>query len=315
LGWTVTSTGEVWTMQEPYGAFTWYPVNDQPADKALYDFTITAPAPFVGVANGTLVSRRDRGSATTTRWHTDEPMSSYLTTIAIADYVHEQQTTDSGVPISLWVPRDKPTAMAKVRYARKALEWAESRLGAYPFSSAGIVVTDSRSGMETQTMITLGDTRYVLSRPVLVHELVHQWYGDQVSPTDWRDVWMNEGMTMYLQAVYEAEHGGPSLEKTMSEYAEADAFLRKEAGPPGAYDPATFGQGNIYYIPAAMWHELRARIGDAAFWSMVREWPQVHDNSGATREEYLDWIEQTTGEELSTFFADWLTGDAAPAGR
>ena len=39
-GFTVTETGEVWTMQEPFGAFTWYPVNDQPADKALYDVTV-----------------------------------------------------------------------------------------------------------------------------------------------------------------------------------------------------------------------------------------------------------------------------------
>ena len=51
LGWTVTPEGEVWTMQEPFGAYTWYPVNDQPADKALYDFTIDAP---------------DRGSASPT---------------------------------------------------------------------------------------------------------------------------------------------------------------------------------------------------------------------------------------------------------
>ena len=35
-------------MQEPYGAYSWYAVNDQPSDKALYDFTITAPAPMVG---------------------------------------------------------------------------------------------------------------------------------------------------------------------------------------------------------------------------------------------------------------------------
>ena len=34
---------------------------------------------------------------------------------------------------------------------------------------------------------------------MLVHEIVHQWYGDLAGPTDWRDVWMNEGMTMYLQ--------------------------------------------------------------------------------------------------------------------
>ena len=43
-GFTVTDTGEVWTMQEPYGAYTWYPVNDQPSDKALYDITVHAPA-------------------------------------------------------------------------------------------------------------------------------------------------------------------------------------------------------------------------------------------------------------------------------
>ena len=98
--------------------------------------------------------------------------------------------------------------MAKVRYAREALEWVEDKLGPYPFSTAGVLVTDSQSGMETQTLITLGDNDYVLSKPVLVHEFVHQWYGDQTGPTDWRDVWMNEGMTMYLQAVWEAEHGG-----------------------------------------------------------------------------------------------------------
>jgi len=313
LGWTVTEDGEVWTMQEPFGAYTWYPVNDQPADKALYDFTITAPKPFVGVANGTMVSRKDRESDTTTRWHTDEPMSSYLTTIAIGDYAVEEQTTDSGVPLTLWVPKDKPGAMAKVRYAREALEWVESKLGPYPFDSAGIVVTDSQSGMETQTMITLGDNDYVLSKEVIVHEMVHQWYGDQVSPTDWRDVWMNEGMTMYLQAIYESEHGGPSMETTMDEYAASDASLRQEAGPPGAYDPETFGQGNIYYIPAVMWHELREQLGDEEFWSMVREWPAVRDNSGATREDYVDWIEQTTGEELSAFFGEWLNGATAPA--
>ena len=35
-------------MQEPYGAYTWYAVNDQPSDKALYDFTISVPAPWIG---------------------------------------------------------------------------------------------------------------------------------------------------------------------------------------------------------------------------------------------------------------------------
>ena len=48
-------------MQEPYGAYSWYAVNDQPSDKAFYDFTIDAPKTMVGVANGTLVSRKTVG--------------------------------------------------------------------------------------------------------------------------------------------------------------------------------------------------------------------------------------------------------------
>jgi aminopeptidase N len=311
-GWTITDTGEVWTMQEPYGAFTWYPVNDQPADKALYDFTIRVPAPWTGIANGELTSAEEVDGQKVTTFHADEPMSSYLTTIAIGDYASEQHETASGVPITLWVPKDKPHAVQRVRFAREALEWCEEKLGPYPFSTAGIVVTDSMSGMETQTMITLGDNDYVLAEPVIVHELVHQWYGDQTSPTDWRDMWMNEGMAMYLEKVWESESGGRSLEAAMDEYAAADAILRAEHGPPGAYDPTMFGKGSVYYIPARMWHELRQQIGDDAFWEMVRAWPSVDPDGSSNRDDYLPWIEEQTGAELSDLFDGWLFAKRSP---
>ena len=61
-----------------------------------------------------------------------------------------------------------------------------------------------------------------------------------------------------------------------------------------------------------MWHTLREEIGDDAFWAMVRAWPSVHDNANATREQYVDWVEETTGEELSEFFGAWLDGTETP---
>ena len=70
-GWTITERHEVWTMQEPFGAYTWYAVNDQPSDKALYDFTIRVPAPWTGVANGTMTSREEVGDDTVTEFHLD----------------------------------------------------------------------------------------------------------------------------------------------------------------------------------------------------------------------------------------------------
>ena len=45
---------------------------------------------------------------------------------------------------------------------------------------------------------------------------------------------------------------------------------------------------------------------------MVRKWPRVNALGNATREEYLDWIEKETGEELTSFFDAWLMGEETP---
>jgi len=312
LGWTVTDSGEVWTMQEPYGAYTWYPVNDQPSDKALYDFTITAPSPWVGVANGEQTSSAVVDGNTISGWHLDSPASSYLVTIAIGDFVKTEDETESGLPITYFTPRGDPNALERMRFTPEAMAWLEEKLGPYPFSTLGSVVVDSKSAMETQTMVTYGNTVYALSDAVIVHELCHQWYGDIVSPTDWSDVWMNEGMTMYLQGQFQADDTGESIDSIMDKWALQESGMRATAGPPGAYDPRKFGAGNIYYGPALMWHELRLRIGDEAFWAMVRKWPRVHAEGNATREQFLGWVEKETGEELTRFFDAWLLGTTTP---
>ena len=311
-GWTTTPRGETWTMQEPYGAFTWYPVNDQPSDKALYDFTITVPSPWVGIANGELTDRSEADGLTTTTWHTTEPMSSYLVTVATGEYTETTNTSASGMEISYWVPSDRSELAERLYPAAGALDWLEEKLGPFPFDSIGFLLVENRSGMETQTMVTLGITEYTTSTPVLLHELAHQWYGDEVSPDDWRDMWMNEGMVMYLQGLWEAEQGGITAEALMDEWATFEADMRRESGPPGNYDPAEFGEGNVYYGPALMWHELRKRLGDDEFFRMMREWPEARSNQNSNREDYLAWVERQTGEELTAFFDAWLLGETTP---
>jgi aminopeptidase N len=312
VGWHVTESGETWTMQEPYGAYSWYAVNDHPSDKALYDFTISTPAPWVGVANGVLESREEVDGNTVTTWHLDEPAASYVVTAAVGHFRFARDRSDSGVPMTYWTPRGDVAARRAVRAAGRELDWVEERLGPYPFSSLGVVVVDSESGMETQTMITLGDTDYTLSPEVMVHEIVHQWWGNQVAPRDWRDVWMNEGMTMYLQAIWESEHYSVPLGSILREWAAFDQEARNQAGPPAAYDPVAFGEGNIYYLPALMWDQLRREIGDRMFWRLVGEWPQENDNGHGSYEEITDWWSERTGRDLTAFFDAWLLGEQSP---
>lgn len=311
-GWTVTKDGGAWTMQEPYGAYTWYAVNDQPSDKALYDFTLRTPSPFVGVANGELLSRGTDGADTVTRWRLGEPASSYLVTVAFGDFTMTEDESSSGVPITYWTPTGRPDLLRRVRKAPAALDWVEQYLGPYPFDTLGFLVVDSKSGMETQTMITLGKTRYATSPDVLVHEIAHQWYGDEVTPVDWRDMWMNEGMAMYVQGVWMAKNEGNPLPSLMDYWAGFEPRLRAEAGPPADYDPDSFGAANVYYSSALMWNALRQRIGDDEFWSLVRAWPAVHADGNADYDDITSWWSEQTGEDLSGFFDSWLLGEKSP---
>jgi aminopeptidase N len=165
--------------------------------------------------------------------------------------------------------------------------------------------------METQTMITLGTTNYATSQAVLVHEMAHQWYGDEVTPDDWRDVWMNEGMAMYLQGCWQAEDTDVSVDAVMDDYAEFEPGMRTASGPPAAYDPSQFGEGNVYYGPALMWHELRKQIGEKKFWQVVRDWPARDPETNADRDEYLTWLVEQTGVDRS-FFEEWLLSPTTP---
>ncbi len=314
LGWTTMPDGDTWTMQEPFGAYSWYAVNDHPSDKALYDFTLRAPDRMVGVANGELESRETVAGQEVTEWHLAEPAASYLVTVAFGDYVTAQETSASGVPVSVWLPADEAARMPELRRTTVAsLDWAEEVLGPYPFDSLGFLFVDSLSGMETQTMVTLGLSDYATSEPVLVHEAVHQWWGNQVTPRDWRDLWMNEGMTMYLQLFWESEHGGPPLDERLAGLAAEAPELRADSGPPAAYDPRAFAERNVYYLPALMWHDVRDRIGDDEFFRLVRAWPASRDNGHADYDDITDWWEDQSGEELTATFRRHLLAKRQPA--
>lgn len=317
VGMRVTKGGQLWTMQEPFGAFTWYPANDQPSDKAMYDVRVDAPGRWVGVSNGRLEARRSANGRTVTRWTNAHPMASYLVTLAVGPYRRYQQTGPRGLPLNYWVPRSRPELVKPLLRTPAALRWLEKRLGPYPFETAGAVITPSDSAMETQTLVTFGVRNYAYGnrdvRQTMVHELAHQWYGDTVTPKDWRDLWMNEGMATYLDTRWAVTQGWTTWRHWQRSWKRDDQLWRDIYGAPGAYKEGEFGSINVYYCTALMWDRLRLRIGTAEFNRLVRRWPQTHLDTGQTRETLGAWFENRSGEELSAFFRTWLNSTESPA--
>ncbi|MGH3446482.1 MAG: M1 family metallopeptidase [Nocardioidaceae bacterium] len=314
LGWVVGADGSVYTFQEPYGAFTWYPVNDHPSDKALYDAQITVPNGDAAVFNGVLEAKEPGESSTTWSWHMEKPAASYLTTIAIGPYKQHKVTMPGGTPGSYWLmPRDRHLLPILKRKGRNAFRWLEKRAGDYPFATFGAVVVGGESAMETQTMITM--SRGVVTSPTadFAHEMSHQWFGDAVTPTDWQGLWLNEGWAMYMQQWYEEQsptvgsYGGG-----MSSWWRLDNMARQRSGPPGDYDPQTFGDNNVYLGPAMMLDRIRRKIGDGPFRRLVRRWPAAHEYGNVDRAMFESWLDRETGRDFGPLMDRWLDSNHTP---
>lgn len=316
LGLTVTADGSLWTMQEPFGAFSWYPVNDQPSDKALYDIAITVPAGWAGVASGTPAGR----DGDTFRYTTSDPVASYLTTLAVGKYEQETATGPHGLPITYWYRAGiDDDLMRTVRQTPRYLEWLEAKFGPYPFPSAGAVIVPATSAMETQQMVTLGTLRARggagndhFREGVILHEFAHHWFGNTVTLTNWNDLWLNEGLTMYAQYLFQNERDGVSDADFEAWARSTDAALRKQFGPPGKADPADFGRPNMYICPALMLHQIRKKLGDDQFFAFARGWAQDNRNTNRDRAAFIAYLNQHTGTDFSELVNTWIDSPTTP---
>jgi aminopeptidase N len=317
LGWTVQPNGTAWALQEPYGAFTWYPVSDQPSDKAFYDITWHTRAAWTGISNGDLVSDTVAGSQRTTVWHLASPAASYLVTADIGPYHAYHQAGPNGLRLTYWVRDADIDVLSDLRKSPAMLRWLEARLGPYPFDTLGVVVAPTNSAEETQTMVTMGTSVLrsddpFTGLPDLLHEFSHQWYGDAVTPRTWPDLWLNESFAMYFQLRWDSAHGlgsNAGWRQTLNDY---DQQLRRRYGPPGRYDRRDFAELNVYYCGARMLYRLQSMLGARMFGRVLRDWPQQQKYGNADRADWISYLDRTTHRNLKAFVTKWLTAKKSP---
>ncbi|MFC7247532.1 M1 family metallopeptidase [Catellatospora aurea] len=318
LGMRVTDRHSLWTMQEPFGAFTWYPVNEHPSDKALYDIQITVPDGWSGVASGTPAGQEGN----TYRYTSSDPAASYLTTLAVDRFARETATGPGGLPLTYWFdPSADALVKDVVRGSPRLLAWLEQRFGRYPFPTAGTVTVPSPSGMETQQMVTLGsavrrdrpkESIAAAVESVLFHEYAHHWFGDTVTTSNWSDLWLNEGWATYVQALFESERDLYSLDEWEFRARIQDGELRKKFGPPGKPRKDEFGSHASYVPPALMLRQIHKQVGDKAFFALAKDWVQNHRNTVQDRASLIAFVNEHTGRDFTKTVNTWLDSAVTP---
>ena len=141
-GWVPTDDG-AFVVNEPQGSPAWFPCNDNPRDKATYDFSITVPNGITAMANGVLVSSTTSGGKTTWVWKETDPMATYLATATLGKF---DLTISKVGNIPSYVAVDPQLAKGQVlAKLPEAVQFYSSIYGPYPFSSVGASVDSAKN--------------------------------------------------------------------------------------------------------------------------------------------------------------------------
>lgn len=343
-GWNATADGATF-LGQPVGAMAGYPHNNTPADKATYTFSLDVPStitsatgagPAAAVSNGELVSRTATGEGadarTTWEWVQRKPMASELALVTIGKYdvIESEVTLTDGRVIPEWSFMDsglsaanKTTITNRRALLGDFLRRLERIYGPYPGNSTGVVIDTVPSGinyaLETQDRSFFPSTNSVNGN-TLIHELVHQWYGNNVSPGQWTDIWINEGMgtwgpTYHNQVLAPATPNPGAVETTYFNSWNGTASTSANwLTPPGAQtDSADLYGYQTYTRGAQFWEALRTALRDDDFLEVVEQWQTRYAGASPRADRLKELAEEISGHDLDAFWQDWILDGDKPA--
>lgn len=320
----VTADGSA-TGGQPNAMHKVFPSNDHPRDKASFTIALNVPKGRTAVANGQLQSKKTHQGRTTWTYRQRQPMATELTQLVVGDYTVVNRGRAHGVRV-----RDViPTRLVKkykpiVAVAQSQIGWMEKRLTQYPFDVYGSLLVDAEVvlALETQTLSIYDVSGWSMFprsiwEPVMNHELAHQWFGNDVSPYEWSDVWLNEGHATWYENTYAADKGylkGTFTGYMKAQYAQANQ-LRADHGPvaqpvSGAFEDVF--SPNAYGGGALVLYALRQKIGAAKFASLEKAWVTKYSGRSASTADFVALASKTSGQDLSVFLKDWLYGTKVP---
>lgn len=311
----------VYTLNEPNYASTWLPCKDLPSDKFILEyFEITVPEGMWAVSNGVLIKKESPDSLHEVfGWRSNYPIASYLVSFAAGTYDYWRDSVI--LSNTKFLPLDYYTFPSYTDRARKdwikvpaMVKYFSSLIGEYPFSNEkyGMVMFGWNDGaMEHQTLTSIGyklvtgDNRNELT---IVHELFHQWFGDAVTPKDWKDIWLNEGFATYGEVLWTEHAKGKEAAKSLLERLDIGNFSGT------LYNPQGFIFGTTVYNKGAwVLHMLRGVVGDSVFFKILTTYYDKYKYSNANTRDFKKLCEDIYGSDLTYFFDQWVfTGTGRP---
>jgi len=322
----------VWSQGEATETRAWVPTYDAPNDKTTWEFYVTADSSQKVLSNGRLVGVADAPAGQKIwHWSQETPASTYLYSMVVGPFT---VLTDQwrGIPVEYYTYADTVNAAWRSFGETPAMMETYSQvLGvAYPWDKydQSIIPDFTYGGMEnvsatTQTDLALqaaGNAPQGDSRSLNAHELAHQWFGDLTTAATWSHIWLNEGLTTYMESVQNEksrgwEAGQLSWWEQQQEAMGADQNEVRSLvwGTYEGTDPIVlFFSGHVYPKGAQLAHQMRRLLGDSLFWAGMHRFLADNAHKPVTTADYAVAMERTCNCDLDWFFDQWAYGIGFP---
>jgi len=315
-----TFFGDNW----PNRAYNWLPVVDHPSDKASVDFEVTAPSQYDVIANGELLMKK-KVSLYFNYFHFSTkgiPIPTKVMVIGVADFDSKQYGEVYGIPISSLVFHPAPpNGLDDYLPAVEVMKYYIDSIGTYSYLKLANVQSKTRyGGMENAGNIFYYEASVNGRHEVeslIAHEVAHQWFGNSVTEQNWFDIWLSEGFATYLTDMYlEYKYGEDKLKERMNREREKVIRYNSQKSKPvidtTVNDWNRLLNPNSYEKGAWFLHMLRQKVGYSNFMSILRTYYKKYKNSNATTKDFRVISEKISGQNLKSFFDQWLRSPSFP---
>ena len=292
----------LFSQAQAINARTMAPLQDTPAVRLTYSARLRVPDGLLPLMSAEQLGQQEDGAYA---FSMPQPIPSYLIAIAVGDIKFKAINDTIGVYSEEYILDRAAEEFSET----PQMEVENERLyGPYRWGRYDLIVLPPSfpyGGMENPRLSFLTPTLVAGDKSltnVVAHELAHSWSGNLVTNSNWRDAWLNEGFTSYVEnRVMEALYGKDRA--VMEQALGLEDLKRDVAGaerpsltqlkfdddlkhPDEAFSQVTYVKGQFFL------NFLEDRYGRAAFDPFLKNWFNDYAFKAATTEDFLAYMER-----------------------